>query len=141
MLFRSGIDLTCSDPSLSNSRNLAVRAAERLAGRDGLNAALSIELEKTIPVGAGLGGGSSDAASTLRLCDHLWGLSHTDAELAEMGAGIGSDVPLFFSLPGAVITGRGEKVEAISLNWSGWVLLVHARLVVSTADEIGRAHV
>jgi len=130
---RTGVDVTCSDPSLADARNLAVRAAECLASCSGLTA-LSIDLEKGIPVGGGLGGGSSDAASTLRLCDHLWGLSRSDRELAEMGAGIGSDVPLFFSLPGAVITGRGENVDSISLNWSGWVLLVHARLVVSTAD-------
>lgn len=127
-----GIELSSSDPALCGPQNLAFKAAEKLAERVGREPALRIEVQKAIPVGAGLGGGSSDAAATLRLCNHLWGDLLDDRQLALLGAEIGSDVPLFFSLPSAVMSGRGELVEPLSLSWSGWVLLVFAGPAVST---------
>ena len=132
-----GLVLECSDPTLSGSENLACRAAAALARHGRLEPSIRINLQKTIPVGAGLGGGSSDAATALRLCNHLWDAGRGLPELAAVGARIGSDVPLFFSLPIAVITGRGEHVEPVHLNWSGWVLLVFAGPLVSTADVYG----
>lgn len=129
-----GIELICSDPGLRGSANLAHRAATRLGQHLGLEPALRIELEKRIPVGGGMGGGSSDAASTLSLCNHLWGAGLDPAGLAAIGAELGSDVPLFFSLPSMVVTGRGEKVQPVALRWSGWVLLVFVDAAVSTAE-------
>ncbi len=129
----AGIDFTCDIPALRGPDNLVCRAAELLARHIRVEPAVRIELEKRIPTGAGLGGGSSDAATTLRLLTTLWQAGLSDSELAELGAAIGSDVPLFFSLPGAIITGRGEGVAPVRLRWSGWVLLVFVPVEVPTA--------
>jgi 4-diphosphocytidyl-2-C-methyl-D-erythritol kinase len=129
-----GLVLQCSNPILSGTDNLGARAAAELARHCGLDPALRIELQKAIPVGAGLGGGSSDAATTLRICNHLWEAGLGREDLSRIGARLGSDVAFFFSLPSAVITGRGEQVEPVILSWSGWVLLVLAGPVVPTVD-------
>lgn len=129
-----GISLHCNDPDLNHGENLAARAARALADRCDHEPALRIELQKHIPVGGGLGGGSSDAATTLRLCDVLWETGLNEVELAAIGAELGSDVPLFFSLPSAVIEGRGERVSPVRLRWSGWVLLLCPPISVSTAE-------
>lgn len=129
-----GITLACSDPTLNNPDNLAVRAARIIAERCDGEPPLRIELQKRIPVGAGLGGGSSDAATTLRLCNSLWRTDLPTTELAAIGAELGSDVPLFFSLPSAMLEGRGERVSPVRLRWSGWVLLILPPVVVSTAE-------
>ena len=131
---KSRITVACGDPSLNSRDNLVVTAATNLAQESGHSGGVTIELEKRIPVASGLGGGSSDAAATLRLCNELWGASLSRAQLATLGAQIGSDVPLFFSLPSALISGRGEEVEAVTLHWSGWVLLVFANCRVSTRE-------
>lgn len=130
----SGIAVTCSDPALSGNHNLAYRAAARLAEHCAKEPALHIELRKAIPVGAGLGGGSSDAATTLRLCNQLWETGLDPSALAGIGAELGSDIPLFFFLPSAVMTGRGERVAPANLRWSGWVVLVFADVAVSTRE-------
>ncbi|MBN1512189.1 MAG: 4-(cytidine 5'-diphospho)-2-C-methyl-D-erythritol kinase [Phycisphaerae bacterium] len=127
------IRLECDPPGLPvGDENLVVRAARLLAGRLGAEGGAQIRLEKAIPVAAGLGGGSSDAAAALKGLRRLWRADVSDAALAEMGAEIGSDVPLFFHLPAAVIRGRGERVERVALGWSGWVGLVFSGEVVST---------
>ena len=134
-----GISVDCDDHALNHNDNLAVRAARALAQRCNREPHLRIELQKRIPVGSGLGGGSSDAATTLRLCNSLWQTNLDQAELASIGADLGSDVPLFFSLPSAVIEGRGERVSPVGLRWSGWVLLICPPIPVSTA-EVYRAY-
>lgn len=134
-----GISVHCDDPTLNHNDNLAVRAARTLAQRCNREPDLRIELHKRIPVGSGLGGGSSDAALTLRLCNSLWQTGLDQTELAAIGAELGSDVPLFFSLPSAVIEGRGERVSPVRLRWSGWVLLICPPIPVSTA-EVYRAY-
>lgn len=126
----SGSAVNCSGPN----RNLAVRAARTLAHRCGREPDLRIDLQKRIPIGAGLGGGSSDAATTLRLCGSLWRTGLDDTQLAAIGAELGADVPLFFAMPSAVIEGRGERVSPVRLRWSGWVLLVCPPIPVSTAE-------
>ncbi len=134
----SGVRLWCDDPALpGDGRNLVVRAARLLAERAGVAAGAAIELRKRIPVAAGLGGGSSDAAATLRALNNLWGTGFSDAELAVLGSHIGSDVPLFFALPAAVMSGRGEQVQPAALAWSGWVLLVFGGWQVSTPEVYG----
>jgi 4-diphosphocytidyl-2-C-methyl-D-erythritol kinase len=94
--------------------NLAYRAAALLrdrAGEPGLGA--RIELEKAVPVAAGLGGGSSDAAATLRALDRLWGLGLPPAEMARLGAQLGADVPFFLSGGTALARGRGDEVTPL----------------------------
>lgn len=130
-----GIELICSEPSLNQPDNLVIKAAELLARICDVKPSLIIKLDKKIPIAAGMGGGSSDAAAVLRLCNELWELNLSANELAQIGLELGSDVPLFFSLPVALITGRGELVEPARMKWSGWVLLVQ------TGDEISTARV
>jgi 4-diphosphocytidyl-2-C-methyl-D-erythritol kinase len=128
------VKLNCNHDALANDSNLAYQAAMLLASRCGTRSGLRIELlEKVIPIGAGLGGGSSDAAAALRLCNLVWGTGWHEEDLARLGAEIGSDVPVFFHLPSAVMRGRGEQVEAVSLRWSGWGLLVFGGQIVSTS--------
>src|SRR5690606_31088608 len=94
--------------------NLAYAAAVALreaAGQPGLGA--RIELEKRIPAGMGLGGGSADAAAVLRGLNRLWSLGYPDERLAEIGARIGSDVPLCVIGGACLVTGRGERVERL----------------------------
>jgi len=130
----AGLSLTCDIAHLAGPTNLAYRAAALLAGHCGIEPDVRIELTKHIPEGGGLGGGSSDAATTLRLCNELWAAGLEDPQLAAIGAALGSDVPLFFHLPSVMMTGRGERVESVSLRWRGWALLVFAGGVVPTGE-------
>lgn len=133
----SGLTLECSDPLLANPQNLAARAAIALARDRGIEPQAELRLQKNIPVGAGLGGGSSDAAAALRVCNELWNTGASDEELARIGAELGSDIPLFFNLPAAEISGRGERVAAFPLAWKGLVLIVYPGIHVRTADVYG----
>ncbi|MEN9667142.1 MAG: 4-diphosphocytidyl-2-C-methyl-D-erythritol kinase [Planctomycetota bacterium] len=103
----------CRDVPADDS-NLVVRAARRLAEAAGIERGLDVELTKEIPSGAGLGGGSSDAAAMLRAAAVVWGLDWPTARLAEIGAGIGSDVPWFFAGSPAIAAGRGERIEPVA---------------------------
>lgn len=99
---------------LPTGENLAYRAAALLRDHTGESTlAARIALEKAVPVGAGLGGGSSDAAATLRALDRLWGLALPPVELARLGAQLGSDVPFFLSGGTALARGRGDEIETL----------------------------
>ena len=100
------------DVPVDNS-NLVVRAARALRAEAGVTAGLDIELVKEIPSGAGLGGGSSDAAAVLLAAARVWGLVWPRERLAAIGAAIGSDVPWFFTASAAVVRGRGESVTPV----------------------------
>ncbi len=93
--------------------NLAYRAAVLLRERTGVSAGAEIRLSKRIPVSAGLGGGSSDAAATLRGLRELWGLSISDEDLAAIAAGLGSDVPFFLRGGSALASGRGDVLAPL----------------------------
>jgi len=93
--------------------NLAYKAVELLRRRFGLEKGAEVILVKRIPSGSGLGGASSDAAAALKLANWGWGLGLTDAELREIAAELGSDVPLFFADGLAICRGRGEKVSPL----------------------------
>ena len=114
------LNLVCEDVSAGPPEdNLVMRAAralqQRLIDRPGRLGA-DIELRKWIPIGAGLGGGSSDAASTLTALNQLWRLDIPADELSAIGATIGSDVPLFLGPPSAHMTGRGEILRPLPLR-------------------------
>src|SRR5438105_5454037 len=105
------IDFSCDDPTLSSGDdNLVVRAAKAFFEKTKIKSGVSIKLEKKIPHGAGLGGGSSDAAATLRALNKLFETKLSGEELAELGSTIGSDVSFFLFGSGAVCKGRGEIV-------------------------------
>lgn len=103
----------CRDVPADNS-NLVVRAARQLAAAAGIERGLDVELTKEVPSGAGLGGGSSDAAAILRAAAVVWGLDWPMARLERVGAGIGSDVPWFFAGGPAIAAGRGERIEPVA---------------------------
>ncbi|MEY3206064.1 MAG: 4-diphosphocytidyl-2-C-methyl-D-erythritol kinase [Planctomycetota bacterium] len=98
----------------TDGRNLVVRAAEALAAEAGVTQGLDIELAKEIPAGSGLGGGSSDAAAVLMAAARVWGLDWSPAQLAAVGARIGSDVPWFFAGGPAIASGRGEVLDSVA---------------------------
>lgn len=109
------ITIECSDLTVpADATNLAVRAAELLRSHTGERRGVHIQLEKRIPAGGGLGGGSSNAATVLQLLNDLWRLEIPATELANLGARLGSDVPLFCrDWPLAIMRGRGELVEPV----------------------------
>ncbi|MFX3624210.1 MAG: 4-(cytidine 5'-diphospho)-2-C-methyl-D-erythritol kinase [Ectobacillus sp.] len=117
-----------------DQRNLAYQAAKLLKERYGIRKGVSISIEKNIPVAAGLAGGSSDAAATLRGLNKLWKLGLSLDELAEIGAGVGSDVSFCVYGGTAIATGRGEKIEHIPAPPPCWVILAKPQLGVSTAE-------
>src|SRR5436309_13795225 len=106
-----GIEFRCDDPSVPMSDdNLVIRAAKSFFVATKLEPAVSIELKKKIPHGAGLGGGSSDAATTLLALNQLFETNLTRDELVNFGSAIGSDVPFFIFESAALCRGRGELV-------------------------------
>lgn len=113
--------------------DLCVRAAKRLREKAGIRQGVTIYCEKNLPVGGGLGGGSSDAATTLVVLNHLWltGLELTD--LASIGLELGADVPVFVHGQAALAEGVGEILTPMALP-ENWYLVINPGLSVSTAD-------
>ncbi|HST52045.1 MAG TPA: 4-(cytidine 5'-diphospho)-2-C-methyl-D-erythritol kinase [Pyrinomonadaceae bacterium] len=128
------LELVCSDPEIpSDESNLVVRAAEALRGRFGVGCGARIELEKVIPAGGGLGGGSSDAAIALVALARLWKIETTKDELSEIGARLGADVPFF--LTGGTALGRGTGAVISPLEDAEKMHLV----VVTPGDRVSTA--
>jgi 4-diphosphocytidyl-2-C-methyl-D-erythritol kinase len=122
------------DTKLSHgSDNLVLRAAQLLQKRAAKNLGVHLHLKKTIPQGAGLGGGSSDAASTLLLLRELWSIPCTDGELSSLGSELGSDVPFFLQPYAARATGRGEIIQPVHLKDLPWAILIHPGFPSPTA--------
>lgn len=132
---------TCSDSALpTDGRNLCVRAAWALIEAYGVEEGAELHLEKTLPYGAGLGGGSSDAAATLRLLAEGWGIDASEEELHKIAAALGSDVPFFLSRsPAAYATGRGEKLEPLTGAGGEPYALPFALVVVVPEDAVATA--
>lgn len=106
------ISVECGYPGIPHGPdNLIVRAVELLREAAGVRKGATFLLEKHIPMGAGLGGGSSNAAAALRLANELWNTGLSDSELAALGAKIGSDIPFFFHGGTCLCRGRGEIIE------------------------------
>lgn len=115
--------------------NLVYQAAEILLKKTNKNNGLKVFIQKNIPIGAGLGGGSSNAASTLLELNRIWDLGYSIEELAEMGALLGSDVPFFcYQVPAAWVRGRGEQVSPYSFSPGCWILLVFPGFSIQTRE-------
>ena len=97
-----------------------------------IDSGVKIELKKSIPICAGLGGGSTDAAATIRALDKLWQLNLSKNEMIDVGFQIGSDVPYCLEAGCACISGKGEIVECLDYQLSAWVVLVKPEFGVST---------
>ncbi len=124
-----------------DQRNLAYQAAHLLKERFQVKQGVLIGIEKTIPVAAGLAGGSSDAAATLRGLNKLWKLGLSLDELAVLGAEIGSDVSFCVYGGTALATGRGEIIEELPAPPTCWVVLAKPFIGVSTAEVYRRLNV
>jgi 4-diphosphocytidyl-2-C-methyl-D-erythritol kinase len=121
---------------LNGADNLAVRAAQALRQRLDLRQGIEIELDKRIPVAAGLGGGSSNAATVLLALQQWWQLLLTATDLLAIAASLGSDVPFFLTGGLALCEGRGERVTPLAAHWPRsmrWLLLLKPSIGVSTA--------
>ncbi|WP_404335700.1 4-(cytidine 5'-diphospho)-2-C-methyl-D-erythritol kinase [Planococcus rifietoensis] len=133
-----GIHIQSADRFVPNdSRNLAYQAAQLIKDTFNIKTGVIISLDKQIPVAAGLAGGSSDAAATLKGLNQLWQLNLSLDELAELGAKIGSDVSFCVYGGTALATGRGEVIEELPAPPHCWVILAKPSLGVSTADVYG----
>jgi 4-diphosphocytidyl-2-C-methyl-D-erythritol kinase len=127
------IKLQCDSRSLSTDQtNLVYRAAAAVLQRSERKVGLEIALTKRIPMGAGLGGGSSDAAATIVGLNRLLNLEWAATDMAQVGQALGSDVPFFFFAPSATVAGRGEQVNPIRITGSRWVVLVNPGFAVET---------
>lgn len=125
------LESSCSKVPL-NEKNDVYKAAKMLKADFGITTGVRIYLEKSIPVCAGLGGGSSDAAATLRGLNRLWNLNLSKEELISYGFRIGSDVPYCLEAGCAMITGKGEEVSCLDASLSAWAVLVKPDFGVST---------
>lgn len=121
-----------------DEKNLAFQAARLIKDRYDVKQGVYIHLDKKIPVAAGLAGGSSDAAATLRGLNRLWKLNIPVKELQELGAELGSDVPFCVTGGTAVARGRGEKLEPIASPPQCWVVLAKPPINVSTSEIYGK---
>lgn len=146
------VSLICTTPELNNDENLAVRAAQLVRQRFAFQQGIGIELHKRIPIAAGLGGGSSDAAAVLLALQQWWQLPLSLTDLLIMAATLGSDVPFFLTGGLALCEGRGERVTTLAPYWPPsmlWLLILKPAISVSTTaifrslparDYTGGAH-
>jgi 4-diphosphocytidyl-2-C-methyl-D-erythritol kinase len=130
------VQIECTLSELSNDDNLAARAAHMVRQRLNISQGVLIELHKRIPMAAGLGGGSSDAAAVLLALQRWWQLQLSPTDLLDMASSLGSDVPFFLTGGLALCEGLGERVTALSSLWPRsmrWLLLLKPAISVSTA--------
>ncbi|MCW3150826.1 4-(cytidine 5'-diphospho)-2-C-methyl-D-erythritol kinase [Stutzerimonas stutzeri] len=120
-------------PGVEHDSNLIVRAARLLQTQSGCRLGADIRLTKRLPMGGGIGGGSSDAATTLLGLDHLWNLHLGEECLAEIGLSLGADVPVFVRGHAAFAEGVGERLQPVELE-EPWFLVIAPQVSVSTAE-------
>lgn len=132
---RSDGEIHLHDPigGVAHDDNLIVRAARQLQRTTGCPQGADIWLDKRLPMGGGLGGGSSDAATTLLGLNKLWQLGCTEDQLAQLGLGLGADVPVFVRGHAAFAEGIGEKLQPVTLP-EPWFLVCVPAVAVSTAE-------
>jgi len=118
--------------SVAEEQDLCVRAARLLQSETGCSLGVDIEIEKRIPIGGGLGGGSSDAATTLIALNRLWSLGISRARLMRLGLRLGADVPVFVFGQNAFAEGVGEELQAYSLP-AAWYVILYPPVQVPTA--------
>jgi len=132
------VSLTTEGPDLpADDSNLILKAARALREKFSVNRGARIHLSKKIPIGGGMGGGSSNAASALRGLVALWALPATEADLHALAASLGSDVPFFLLGGRARGTGRGEVLEPLPDGPEEWLVLAFPPFALSTAAVYG----
>lgn len=133
-LTQKDLDLRCEPEELANESNLCLQAARLLRDATGSANGVRITLKKQIPWGAGLGGGSSDAATTLMALNHLWKLDLDEGALAALACQLGADVPFFLLGGCAVGQGIGEKLRRVPARADYWLVLVKPPIHISTHE-------
>lgn len=126
------LTLSPAIPGVPDEQNLIIRAARLLQARLPSPQGAHIRLEKVLPMGGGIGGGSSDAATTLVALNHLWQTGLSEDELAELGVQLGADVPVFVRGKAAFAEGVGERLQPVELP-SAWYLVLKPDCHVATA--------
>lgn len=118
------INVFCDDEDLKGKMNLAYTAAEIMKEKSGRKSGVDIFIKKNIPVGSGLGGGSSNAASVILGINRLWKLDYNKDKLMEVAKLLGSDVPFFINGPVAIARGRGEILDSLKKVEKMYLVLV-----------------
>jgi 4-diphosphocytidyl-2-C-methyl-D-erythritol kinase len=126
----SSLNIDCDNVELRSSDNLVLKAASLLRQETGYKGGAAISLKKCIPLAAGLGGGSSDAAATLHALNKLWKLKLSIESLVELAAALGSDVPYFLHGGTALAEGRGERITPLPPLPQSWVVLLKPSVLV-----------
>ena len=130
---QEGVTLECNDKNIpANQDNLVCKAANLILEECGIKKGVLINLEKNIPVGAGLGGGSSDAATTLKALNSLWKIGLNNEELMEFAAKLGSDIPFFINGKTALCRGRGELITPVEVRNRMDYIILFPRVHIST---------
>lgn len=127
------INLHTPIDGVPHDSNLIVRAARLLQQHANCTLGVDIWLDKRLPMGGGIGGGSSDAATTLLGLNHLWQLNYSEDQLASLGLSLGADVPVFVRGHAAFAEGVGEKLQPVTLS-EPWFLVAIPQVLVSTAE-------
>lgn len=126
-----GINRISGNQQVAEQDDLVIKAATLLQPYSAKKQGVDISITKNIPIGGGLGGGSSNAATTLMALNHLWKLNLSKTELQQIGLQLGADVPLFIFGQNAWAEGVGEELTALNLPES-WFLIIHPQIFVST---------
>jgi len=130
---QEGVTLECNNKNIpANQDNLVCKAANLILEECGIKKGVLINLEKNIPVGAGLGGGSSDAATTLKALNSLWKVGLNNEELMEFAAKLGSDIPFFINGKTALCRGRGELITPVEVRNRMDYIILFPRVHIST---------
>ena len=124
---------TWSLPGLDEDQELGLRAARLLAERAKVRSGVTLQIDKCIPLGSGLGGSSSDAAAVLLACNRLWQLRWPMVQLAKLGAELGADVPFFIYCRQARMRGIGDKLSYLSKLHEGWCVICVPKFSCSTS--------
>ena len=133
-----GVSLECDNPLVpSGADNIAWKAAQELIGRKNLQTGVDIAIKKRIPMGGGLGGGSSNAAAVLMGLNELTGKRVGEEELMEMGLNLGADVPFFIFNRTALAEGVGEVLSPVDDLPGLWLILINPGIHVPTAEIFG----
>lgn len=129
----SGIEVSCGRQGVpEGGGNIAYRAAEALLGAAGVSGGVSIHIKKNIPVAAGMGGGSSDAAAVLKAVGLLYGIGPPDARMRELALALGADVPFFLSWPCSKAEGVGERLTELAPPGETWMVVINPGFEVPT---------
>lgn len=138
-LKRDSVSIVCDNPLIpTDKRNLVYKSADLIKRRFGIKKSVEIKIKKRIPVGAGLGGGSADAAAVLRGLNKLWNLKLTKSQLVRIGKQIGADVPFFLYGGRCLGEGIGDKLTSLKIRKKEWYVLVNPPFEIFTKTVYSR---